>query len=172
MGHSEPLWLAGGLAGWLTGWLMPRKAQKGHTHRPKEAQRGGAWIEHAYDALGCRLPTNRFTAMETPHRFLCGTEEEAPADYICTTAYIHKIQTEIHSKPRASPQAQLRPARLPTSRITSREAPHKHNYDQGPTHSQNYDQGPGWLAGGRKYNQGTCRALGWLTGWGAGWLAG
>ena len=60
-----------------------------------------------------------------------------------------------------SPQAELRPGRLPTSIITTRE----------PTHKQNYDQGPGWLAGWRNYDQGTCRALGWLAGWWAGWLA-
>ena len=107
------------------------------------------------------------------------------------------FQTETHFKPRASPQAELwmyvRPWRLPASRITTREAPHKQNYDQGsspqaelrpgrlptsrittrePTHKQNYDQGTGWLAGWRNYDQGACPALGWLAGWGAGWLAG
>ena len=41
------------------------------------------------------------------------------------------FQTEIHFKPRASPQAELRPGRLPTSRFTTREAPHKQIYDQG-----------------------------------------
>ena len=50
--------------------------------RPREAQRGGTWIEQACHALGCRLPTSRFTTREAPHRFLCGTPEEAPADYI------------------------------------------------------------------------------------------
>ena len=35
------------------------------------------------------------------------------------------------------PQAELRPGRLPTTRITTRE----------PTHKQNYDQGAGWQAG-------------------------
>ena len=43
--------------------------------------------------------------------------EETPADY-----YELGFQTEIHFKPRASPQAELRPGRLPTSRITTREA--------------------------------------------------
>ena len=43
------------------------------------------------------------------------------------------LQTEIHFKPRASPQAELRPGRLPTSRITTREAPHKQNYIRLPT---------------------------------------
>ena len=68
---------------------------------------------------------------------------------------------------------------LPTSRITTREAPHKQNYDKGgrittkePTHKQNYDQGAGWLVGWRNYNQGACHALGWLAGWLAGGLAG
>ena len=32
------------------------------------------------------------------------------------------FQTEIHFKPRASPQAEVRPGRLPTSRITTRDA--------------------------------------------------
>ena len=51
------------------------------------------------------------------------------------------FQTEIHFKPRASPQA-------------AREVPHKHNYVR-PTYKQNYDQEAittrelaGWLAGG------------------------
>ena len=50
---------------------------------------GPHWIEQACHALGCRLPTSRFTTREAPHRFLCGTPEEAPADYICTTTYVH-----------------------------------------------------------------------------------
>ena len=48
---------------------------------------------------------------------------------------------------------------FPTSRITTREAPHKQNYDQGGspqevlrpgslcTHKENHDKGAGWLAG-------------------------
>ncbi len=38
------------------------------------------------------------------------------------------FQTEIHFKPRASPQEALRPGRLPTSRFTTREAPHRFLY--------------------------------------------
>ena len=116
----------------------PSTAQHGTKTSPGrltfQAQRGGMWIEQACHVLGCRLPTSRFTTREAPHRFLCGTPEEAPADYICTTTYVHTyigFQTEIHFKPRASPQAKLRPGRLPTSRITIREAPHKQNYHQG-----------------------------------------
>ncbi len=62
---------------------------------------------------------------------------------------------------------------------TTREAPHKQNYDQGgritnrePTHKQNYDRGAGWLVGWWNYDQGACHALGWLAGWQGGWLAG
>ncbi len=129
---------------------------------------------------------------------------------------------------RGSPQADLRPGRLPTdfsmeperkpprtstgvpnrnpvqtqglptSRITTREAPHKQNYvrpggspqaELQPgslcTHKQNYNQGAyvptsriatrdlaGSLARGITYDQGACHALGWLASWGAGWLVG
>ena len=55
-------------------------------------------------------------------------------------------------------QNYILPARLPSSRITTRE----------PTHKQNYDQGTGWLAGWRNYE----RLAGWLAGGLAGWLAG
>ena len=71
---------------------------------------------------------------------------------------------------------------------TTREAPHKQNYDQAAcqqaesrpgslcAHKQNCDQGAGRLAGwlaasGITYDQGTCPALGWLSGWLGGWLA-
>ena len=40
--------------------------------------------------------------------------------------------TEIYFKPRTSPQAELRRGRLPTSRITTREDPHKQNYASPP----------------------------------------
>ena len=75
-----------------------------------------------------------------------------------------------------SPQAELRPGRLPTSRTTTREP-------MCPHHKQNYDQGaypqaelrPGsWLAGWRKYVCTTwelvLRLAGWPAGWWAGWL--
>ena len=76
---------------------------------------------------------------------------------------------------------------LPTSRITTREAPHKQNYDQGayvptsiitprqPMHPQSElrpgSRLAGWLAGWWNYDQGTYHALGWLAGWLAGGLA-
>ena len=62
----------------------------------------------------------------------------------------------------SSPQAELRPWRFPTSRITTRE----------PTHKQNYDQGAGWLAGsgwlaeaeiGGVGMEQACHASGWKT---------
>ena len=93
--------------------------------------------------------------------------------YICTTTYIG-FQTEIHFKPSASRQAELRPGRFPTSRITTREDPHKQNYDQGA-----YPQGElrpgswlaGWLAGGITTREPVMRLAGWLGGWLGGWLA-
>ena len=56
------------------------------------------------------------------------------------------FQTEIHFKPRASPQEDLRLGRLPTNRITTREL-------------------AGWLAGGISW------LASWLAGGLAGWLA-
>ena len=41
-------------------------AQRG-PERPREAHRGGAWIEQACHALGWRIPTRRFTTREAPH---------------------------------------------------------------------------------------------------------
>ena len=53
-----------------------------------------------------------------------------------------------------SPQAELRPGSLPTTRIM-------------------YDQGAGWLAGWlAELRPGSPRSLGWLAGWLGGWLAG
>ena len=83
------------------------------------------------------------------------------------------FQTETHFKPRASPQAELwmyvRPWRLPASRITTREAPHKQNYDQGSSPQaelrpgrQNYDQGA--------HPQAELRPGSWPAGWLAAWL--
>ena len=98
---------------WLAGRLRPRDGQR-------EAQRGPERRSGDRTNLPCvwlEAPTIRFTTREAPHRFLCVTPEENPADY-----YELGFQTEIHFKPRASPQAELRPGRLPTSRITTREA--------------------------------------------------
>ena len=71
--------------------------------------------------------------------------------------------------------------------VTTREAPHKQNHDQGayvptskittrePTHKQNYVRLGSWLAGWRNYVCTTwelvLRLAGWLAGWWAGWLA-
>ena len=90
-----------------------------------------------------------------------GTREEAPADYLYAG-----FQTEIHFKPRVSPQARLCPGRLPTSRAT-REAPHKQNYDQGAHPQPELRPGSwlllaGWLA----------ELASWLAGWLWVWLAG
>ena len=76
------------------------------------------------------------------------------------------FQTEIHFKPRVSPQARLCPGRLPTSRAT-REAPHKQNYDQGAHPQPELRPGSwlslaGWLA----------ELASWLAGWLWVWLAG
>ena len=94
-------------------------------------------------------------------------------DYVPPHTYIG-FQTEIHLKPRASPQAELH---------KTREAPHKQNFDQGgspqaelrpgslPTSRITTRELAGWLAGWRNYDEGACPALCWLAGWGAGWLA-
>ena len=94
------------------------------------------------------------------------------------------FQTEIHFKPRASPQAELQPGRLPTSRISTREVLHEQNYDQGASHKLNYEQGAypqgelrpkswlvGWLAGVITTRELVMRLAGWLAGGLAGWLA-
>ena len=134
-------WLAGWAAGWLAGWLRPKERGQ---DRPREAQRVGAWIEQTCHALGWR------------HKQICDqgcspqislrNQRGSPADY----------QTEIHFKPRASPQA-------------AREVPHKHNYVR-PTYKQNYDQ--------EAYPQAELPPGSWLAGWlvelrpGSLWLAG
>ena len=91
-----------------------------------------------------------------------------------TTIMFIGFQTEIHLKPRASPQPELH---------KTREAPHKQNFDQGgspqaelrpgslPTSRITTRELAGWLAGWRNYDEGACPALCWLAGWGAGWLA-
>ena len=74
----------------------PRKAQRGpekHRGSLDRTSLSGAWLgafhKQIYDQGGSpqadlrpgRLPTSRFTTREAPHRFLYGTQEEAPADY-------------------------------------------------------------------------------------------
>ena len=102
----------GWLAGWLRGWLAGRVPE-----RPKEAQRGGAWIELACHALGWRLPTSRFTYVVglPTDRFLNGTPEVARRRTTIGVPNRNPLQTQ----------------GLPATRITTRELPHKQNYDQG-----------------------------------------
>ena len=117
--------------------LRPRKAQRGPESQSVD-------ITNLY-ALGWRLPTSRFATREVPHRFLYGTREEAPADY----HYVNPLQ--FHCLPTSRimydqggfPQAELRPGRLPTTRITTRE----------PTYIRTSrittrELAAGWLAGG------------------------
>ena len=66
-----------------------------------------------------------------------------------------------------------------TNTITTREAPHKQNYDQGayvPKSRITTRELAGWRAGWRTYvrpgNLSCAWLAGWLAGWGAGWLAG
>ena len=121
-------WLAGWAAGWLAAWLRPEERGQ---DRPREAQRVGAWIEQACHALCWRLPTRRFATREVRHRFLY--VRRSPPDY----------QTEIHYRPRASPQA-------------AREVPRKQNYVR-PTYKQNYVQ--------EAYPQAELPRGSWLAGW-------
>ena len=161
-----------------------KRSGKGHAAgglggRLAQAQRGPERWSVNRQSLSCAwLETTR----QAHHRFLYGTQTEAPAYYVPLCMYVQRVQIEIHFKP--------------TSRITTREAPHKQNYDQegSPqaesrpgslcTHKQNYDQGAypqtelcttrelaGWLAELCLYDLGACPALGWLAGWWAGWLA-
>ncbi len=97
----------------------------GGPESPRESQRGSP-------------QTDLRPGYVAPRRFLCGTREEAPAD----NNYAG-FQIQIHFKPRASPQAELRPGRLPQPELRP-EAPHKKNYDQGA-----YPQPelrPGWTS--------------------------
>ena len=120
-----------------------------------------------------RLPTDIFRYIH-----MCGTREDAPTDY----HYVHRVPNRNPCQTQGLPQAELRPGRFPTRRITTREALHKQNYDQG-AYILPYLQAEllpgswlaGWLAGGIMYDQETCPALGWLAGWLGGlasWLAG
>ena len=146
--------LAGCGAGWLAGWGR---------ERPREAQRGGAWIELAFHVLGWRLPQADLRPGRLPTDiFMCGHREEAPTDY-------HDVQRVPNRNP-------LQTQGLPTRRITTREAPHKQNYirpgrlptsiitTREPTHKQNCDQGAGWLAGWRNYIRPGCLSCAWLAG--------
>ena len=104
----------------------------------------------------------------SPLIFSCVEPERKPPQ---TTTTYKGFQTEIHFKPRASPHAELRPGRLPTRRITTREA----NYDRGAHPQAELRPGSwlaGWLAGWGDCDQETCHALGWLADWLGGWLAG
>ena len=82
--------LAGWLAGWGAGWLAG-----GGPERPREAQRGGAWIERAQrgspqtDLQPGRLSTDFYVEPQrTPPR----------TTYVHTTTYIHMyIRTHIHN---------------------------------------------------------------------------
>ena len=108
--------------------------------------------------------------LEAPHKqiydqggsplIFSGTREEAPADY----DYVG-FKTEIHFKPRASQQAELH---------TTREAPHKQNYDQGAYPQAELRPGSwlaGWLAELHTTRVPVMRLAGWLAGGLAGWLA-
>ena len=77
------------------------------------------------------------------------------------------------------PQAELGPGRFPTRRITTKEALHKQNYEQGAykLHTSRITSRElasclaGWLGGLRSGNLSCAWLAGWLAGWGAGWLA-
>ena len=154
-------WLAGRLGGWLGGWLRPREAQIGPERRSLDrTSLSCAWLEaphqQIYDHGGSPL-ISLWNPRGSPRGLSLG------------------FQTGIHFKPMVSPQAELRPGRLPTNRITTREAPHKRFYDQGayvPTKRITTRALAGWLVGWRNDDQGACLALGWLAGWLVGGLAG
>ena len=115
------------------------------------------------------LPTSRFTTREAPHKQIYD-QGSSPQISVCNPRGSPRglplgFQTEIHFKPRASPQEELRLGRLPTSRVTTREAPHKQNYDQGAYPQAELRPGS-WLAGW------LAELAGWLAGWLGGWLAG
>ena len=156
------------LAGWLGGWLA--EAQRG-PERPRKAERGKnkpvmrlAGGSPQADLRPGRLPTDMCMCICVPERMPPRT----------TTTYVHMFvgfQTEIHVKPRASPQAELRPGRFPTGSITTREALHKQNYDQGayiPTSRITTRELASWLAGwlgGTTTRKPVMRLAGWLAVW-------
>ena len=119
------------LGGWVAGWLRPREAQRGPERWSVDRKSlSCAWLE---------------TTRQAPHRFLYGTQEEAPADY----HYVHRVPNR--NPLQTHKQNYDQGGSLCTSRSTTREPMYV------CTHKQNYDQGTGWLAG-------------WLGGWRAGWL--
>ena len=172
-GNLSYAWLAGWLAGGLAGWLA--EAQRG-SGRPRDVQRKGAWIEQACHALGWRLPTSRFTTREAPHRYLyiCVEPERMPPR--TTTTYVHMVPNRNPCQTQGLPQAELRPGRFPTRRITTRLSTSRITTRE-PTYYPQAELRPGsllagWLAGWGDCDQETCHALGWLAGWLGGWLAG
>ena len=98
-------------------------------------------------------------------------------------------QADLRGSPRGQPLRRvpnrnpLQTQGLPTSRITTREAPHNQNYDQGgspqaelqpgslPTSRITTRELAGWLAGRITTREPVVRLAGWLAGWGGGWLA-
>ena len=98
-------------------------------------------------------------------------------------------QADLRGSPRGQPLRRvpnrnpLQTQGLPTSRITTREAPHNQNYDQGgspqaelqpgslPTSRITTKELAGWLAGRITTREPIVRLAGWLAGWGGGWLA-
>ena len=68
-------------------------------------------------------------------------------------------------------QNYIRPGRLPTSRISTREAPLKQNYDQGAYPQAELRPG-NWLAGWLAELRPGSLSCAWLAGWLGGWLAG
>ncbi len=104
-----------------------------------------------------RLPTDIFRYIH-----MCGTREDAPTDY----HYVHRV-------PNRNP---LQTQCLPISRSTTREVPHKQNYDQGGSPQAELKPGSlpgwlvGWLAGGITTREPVMRLAGWLAGGLAGWL--
>ena len=102
-----------------------------------------------------------------PHRFLNGTPEVAHRRTTIGVPNRNPLQTQ----------------GLPATRITTRELPHKQNYDQEssaqaelrpgslPTRRITTSEVAGWLAGGITIRELVRRLAGWLAGgWQAGWL--
>ena len=103
---------------------------------------------------------------------MCGTPEDAPTDY----HYVHRVPNRNPCQTQGLPQAELRPGRFPTRRITTRLSTSRITTRE-PTYYPQAELRPGsllagWLAGWGDYDQETCHALGWLAGWLGGWLAG
>ena len=153
MSHA---WQAGWLRGWLAGWLRPREAQRGPERRSVDrTSLSCAWME---------APTSRFTTREAPHRYFhVWNPRGSPHRLPRRTKGSKQKSTSNPGSPHkqkydqgGSPQAELRPGRLPTSRTETRE--------------------PTWLAGGWLWaellpgNLSCAWAAGWLAGGLAGWL--